>query len=119
MTLVTGAKTTSGWHSKKISRIFLVWRKKWLAAKREDFLSHLFGSLSLPLPDRKIFHANINTYHLDRYEHCRSPARICFSESFHRSLLQHMKKTFGIFKLPIILFRRFIIKRLVKMSPYY
>jgi nucleoside-diphosphate-sugar epimerase len=83
-----------------------------------QFLSRLFGSLSLPVPDRKYFTQDINTYHLDWYDTKEAQQEFSFQNHTLDDYLAHMKKTFRIYKLPIILFRKVIIKRLVKMSPY-
>jgi UDP-glucose 4-epimerase len=84
-----------------------------------EFLSLLFGSLSLPVPDKKYFTQDINTYHLDWYDTEEAQQEFDFQNHSIDDYFKHMKKTFGIFKLPIMLFRKIIMKKLVKMSPYY
>jgi hypothetical protein len=83
-----------------------------------EFLSRLFGSLSLPVPDRKYFTKDINTYHLDWYDTKEALQEFDFQNHSLDEYLKGVKKTFRLYKLPIILFRKVIVKRLVKMSPY-
>ena len=84
-----------------------------------EFLSRLFGSLSLPVPDQKYFTQDINKYHLDWYDTEEAQREFDFQNHSIEDYFKHMKKIWGIFKLPIILFRKIIIKKIVKMSPYY
>ncbi|MGD6933911.1 MAG: NAD-dependent epimerase/dehydratase family protein [Candidatus Bathyarchaeia archaeon] len=84
-----------------------------------EFLSRLFGALSLPVPDKKYFTPDINTYHLDWYDTKEAQQEFCYQNHSFEDYLKNVKKTFRVFKVPIIVFRRFIVKRLVKMSPYY
>lgn len=84
-----------------------------------EFLSRLFGSLSLPVPDRKYFTQDINAYHLDWYDTEEAQQEFDFQNHTFDDYLERVKKTFGIFKLPIMLTRRIIVKRLMKMSPYH
>ena len=84
-----------------------------------EFLSLLFGSLSLPVPDQKYFTQDINTYHLDWYDTKEAQQEFDFQNHSIDDYFKHMKKTFRIFKLPIILFRKIILKKIVKTSPYY
>ena len=87
--------------------------------KGEEFISSLFESLSLPIPDRKYFTQDINTYHLDWYDTKEAQKEFNFQNHSIDDYFNHMKKTYGIFKIPIILFRKNIMKKLVKMSPFY
>ncbi len=84
-----------------------------------EFLARLFGSLSLPVPDQKYFTSDINTYHLDWYNTTEAQQEFSFQNHPSEDYFKHIKKTFRIFKLPIILFQKIIMKKLVKMSPYY
>jgi nucleoside-diphosphate-sugar epimerase len=83
-----------------------------------EFVSRLFGALSLPVPDRKYFTSDLNKYHLDWYDTIEAQQEFEFQNHSFDDYLTRMKKTFRLFKVPIILGRRFIIKKLVKMSPY-
>ncbi len=83
-----------------------------------EFLARLFGALSLPVPDKKYFTSDINTYHLDWYDTTEAQQEFCYQNRCFEDYLKNVKKTFRLFKVPIIIFRRFIVKRLVKMSPY-
>ena len=85
----------------------------------KEFLSRLFGSLSLPLPDTKYFTPDVNTYHLDWYDTKEAQQEFSFQNHNIEDYFKNMKKTFRLFKLPIILFRKIIIKKLVKMSPHH
>ncbi len=84
-----------------------------------EFLSRLFESLSLPMPDQKYFTQNINTYHLDWYDTKEAQKEFNFQNHSIDDYFKHMKRAYGIFKLLIIIFRKSIMKKLVKMSPYY
>jgi nucleoside-diphosphate-sugar epimerase len=83
-----------------------------------EFLSRLFGALSLPVPDRKYFTPDINTYHLDWYDTQEAQQEFNYQNNTFEEYLTRMKKTFRAYKVPIILLRGYIMKRLVKMSPY-
>ena len=83
-----------------------------------EFLSRLFGSLSLNVPDRKYFTQDINTYHLDWYDTKESQQEFDYQNHSFDDYLNHIKKTFRIYRIPIRVFRKIILKKLVKMSPY-
>lgn len=87
--------------------------------KAEDFLTNLFGAISLPVPDRKYFTQDLNTYHLDWYDTAEAQQEFKFQNHTFDDYLKLMKKTFRAYKLPIKLLHKPIVKRLVKMSPYY
>ena len=84
-----------------------------------EFLSRLFGSLSLPMSDQKYFTQDIKSYHLDWYDTIEAQQEFNYQNGTFDDYLKRIKKTLRIYKLPIILFRKIIIKKLVKMSPYY
>ncbi len=84
----------------------------------QEFLTYIFSALSLPLPDQKYFTQNINTYHLDWYDTKEAQQQFNFQNHTIDDFLKHMKKTFRLYKIPIILLRKIIIKKLVKISPY-
>ena len=71
------------------------------------------------MPDQKYFTQDINGYHLDWYDTKEAQREFDFQNHSIDDYLKHIKKAFRIFKLPIILFRKLIMKRIVKMSPYY
>jgi hypothetical protein len=83
-----------------------------------EFITRLFDSMSLAVPDRKYFTPNINTYHLDWYDTTEAQKQFQYQNHTFEDYLKRSKKTFRIFKLPIILLQKTILKRLVKMSPY-
>ena len=87
--------------------------------KGGEFLTTLFGALSLQVPDRKYFTQDINNYHLDWYNTSEAQREFNYQNHALDDYLERMRKSFGIYKVPIRLFRPFIAKRLVKMSPYY
>ena len=118
--LVTGAeKLKSGVTPKNQAYILGGGEKNGWRLRGGEFLSLLFGSLSLLVPDQKYFTQNINTYHLDWYETKEAQQEFDFQNHSIDDYFKHMKKTFRIFKLPIILFRKIILKKIVKTSPYY
>jgi Nucleoside-diphosphate-sugar epimerases len=84
-----------------------------------EFLKKLFGALSLPVPDKKYFTQDINNYHLDWYDTAEAQREFNYQNHTLDDYLKRMKESFGIYRVPIVLFRPFIVKRLVKMSPYY
>jgi hypothetical protein len=81
-------------------------------------LSRLFGVLSLPVPDQKYFTQDINTYHLDWYDTMEAQQEFGFQNHTLDEYLKRVRKTFRIYKLPIMLFRKIITRQLAKMSPY-
>jgi nucleoside-diphosphate-sugar epimerase len=83
-----------------------------------EFLSRLFGVLSLPVPDHKYFTQDINTYHLDWYDTTEAQQELEFQNHTLEDYLKRVARTFRIYKFPIIIFRKIIVKQLVKMSPY-
>jgi nucleoside-diphosphate-sugar epimerase len=118
--LVTGAeKLKSGVTPKNQAYILGGGEKNGWRLRVGEFLSLLFGSLSLPVPDQKYFTQDINTYHLDWYDTKEAQQEFDFQNHSIDDYFKHMKKTFRIFKLPIILFRKIILKKIVKTSPYY
>jgi UDP-glucose 4-epimerase len=84
-----------------------------------EFLSGLFGALSLPVPDQKYFTQDVNMYHLDWYDTEEAQQEFNFQNHSIEDYFKHIKKTFRFVKLPIILFQKIIMKKIVKMSPYY
>lgn len=118
--LVIGAeKLKSGSTPKNQAYILGGGEKNGWQLRGKEFVSRLFGSLSLPLPDKKYFTPDINTYHLDWYDTKEAQQEFSFQNHNIEGYFKSMKKSFRFFKLPIILFRKIIIKKLVKMSPYY
>ena len=118
--LVTGGeKLKSGVTPKNQAYILGGGEKNGWRLRGGELLSLLFGSLSLPVPDQKYFTQDINTYHLDWYETKEAQQEFDFQNHSIDDYFKHMKKTFRIFKLPIILFRKIILKKIVKTSPYY
>jgi nucleoside-diphosphate-sugar epimerase len=118
--LVTGAeKLKSGATQKNQAYILGGGEKNGWQLKGREFISRLFGVLSLPVPDQKYFTQNVNTYHLDWYDTNEAQQEFDFQNNSIANYLKHMKKTFRIFRLPLMLFRRLIMKRIVKMSPYF
>ncbi len=118
--LVTGAeKLKSGDTPQNQAYILGGGEKNGWQLRADEFLSRLFGSLSLPVPDQKYFTQEINTYHLDWYDTKEAQQEFDFQNHTLDDYIKRLKKTFGIFKLPIIFLRKIILKKLVKMSPYY
>ncbi len=118
--LIVGAEKLKSMATQKNEAYILAGGKKngWQLRGRE-FLSRLFGALSLPVPDKKYFTPDINTYNLDWYNTEKAQQEFNFQNHSLEEYLTKMKKEFRIFKLPIILFRKNIIKKIVKSSPYY
>jgi nucleoside-diphosphate-sugar epimerase len=85
----------------------------------KEFLSCLFESLSIPMPDQKYFTKDINTYHLDWYDTKEAQQEFNFQNHSIEDYFKHMKKKYRFFRLIIIIFQKSILKKLVKMSPYY
>ncbi|NLE05120.1 MAG: NAD(P)-dependent oxidoreductase [Crenarchaeota archaeon] len=84
----------------------------------KEFLSRLFGALSIPLPDEKYFTKNINNYHLDWYDTKVAQQEFNFQNHTFNDYIKKINKTFRLFKVPIKIFGKIILKKLVKMSPY-
>jgi nucleoside-diphosphate-sugar epimerase len=117
--LVTGAeKLKTGGTPKNQAYILGGGEKNGWQMHGGEFVSRLFGALSLSVPDRKYFTKDLNKYHLDWYDTREAQQEFSFQNHTLADYLNRMKKTFRVFKLPIRLARGFILKRLVKMSPY-
>ncbi len=118
--LVTGIEKLKSSTTQKNQAYILAGGKKngWQLRGRE-FLSYLFKSLSIPMPDQKYFTKDINTYHLDWYNTTEAQKEFNFQNHSIEDYFKHMKKEYRIFKLFIILFKKSILKKLEKMSPYY
>ena len=118
--LVTGAeKLRSGVTQKNQAYILGGGKENGWQLRGGEFLARLFGALSLPVPDQKYFTQDINGYHLDWYDTKEAQREFDFQNYSFDDYLKHVKKAFRFFKLPIILFRKLIMKRIVEMSPYY
>lgn len=117
--LITGAEKLKAGSTPKNEAYILGGGKEngWQLRGRE-FLSELFGALSLPVPGRKYFTSDLNKYHLDWYDTSEAQREFHYQNHTLEDYLGRMKKTFRVYKLPIVLFRKVIVKRLVKMSPY-
>jgi nucleoside-diphosphate-sugar epimerase len=117
--LVTGAeKLKSGNFQKNQAYILGGGEKNDWQLRGGEFLSCVFGSLSLPMPDQEYFTQDINSYHLDWYDTKEAQQEFDYQNHSFDDYLKRIKKTFRIYKLPKILFRKIIMKKLVKMSPY-
>ena len=118
--LVTGAeKLKSDETPKNQAYILGGGEKNGWQLRGKDFLSLFFGAFALPVPDQKYFTQDINRYHLDWYDTKEAQQEFNFQNHNINEYLKQLRNTFRIFKLPIILFRKIIIKKLVKMSPYF
>jgi nucleoside-diphosphate-sugar epimerase len=118
--LVTGAeKLQDGSTPKNQAYILGGGEKNGWQLRGDEFLTRLFGALSLPVPDKKYFTQDINTYHLDWYDTTEAQQEFSYQNHSFEQYLKSVKKTFRVFRVPIILFRKIIIRKLVKMSPYY
>ncbi|MFX1521664.1 MAG: NAD-dependent epimerase/dehydratase family protein [Promethearchaeota archaeon] len=118
--LVTGAeKLKSGTTPKNQVYILGGGKKNGWQLRGGEFLSRLFGSLSLTVPDRKYFTQDINTYHLDWYDTKEAQQEFDYQHHSFDDYLNHIKRTFRIYRIPIRIFRKIILKKLVKMSSYW
>jgi UDP-glucose 4-epimerase len=118
--LVTGVeKLRSGVTQKNQAYVLGGGKKNGWQLRGDEFLSCLFGALSLPVPERKYFTQDINRYYLDWYDTEEAQREFDFQNHFFDDFLKHVKKSFRIFRLPIMLFKKLIMKRIVKMSPYH
>ena len=118
--LVTGVEKLKSVTTKKNQVYILAGGKKngW-QIRGKEFLSCLFKTLSLPMPDQKYFTKDINNYHLDWYDTKEAQKEFNFQNHTIEDYFKYMKKEYRIFRLFIILFQKLILKKLVKMSPYY
>lgn len=117
--LVTGVeKLKSGNTQKNQAYILGGGEKNGWQLRGGEFLSRLFGSLSIPVPDQKYFTQDINSYHLDWYDTKEAQQEFDFQNHTFEEYIERIKKTFRIYKLPIVILRRMIVKKLAKMSPY-
>jgi nucleoside-diphosphate-sugar epimerase len=117
--LVTGAeKLKAGATPKDQAYILGGGKENGWQLKGREFLSDLFGALSLRVPDQKYFTQDINKYHLDWYDTKEAQQEFGYQNHTLEDYLARMKKTFRLYKGVIILLRGYIMKRLLKMSPY-
>jgi UDP-glucose 4-epimerase len=118
--LVTGAeKLKSGNTPRNQSYILGGGKKNGWQFRGRDFLSRFFEAFSLRVPDQKYFTRNINSYHLDWYDTEEAQREFDFQNHTIDEYLKQVKKTFRLYKFPIIMLRKIIMKELVKMSPYF
>lgn len=118
--LVTGTeKLKTGTTPKNQVYILGGGKKNGWQLRGKEFLSRLFGALALPIPDSKYFTQDINRYHLDWYDTEEAQQEFVYQNHTFEEYIKRIKKEFAFFKIPIILFRRAIRKKIVKMSPYY
>lgn len=117
--LITGAEKLKNNTAPKNQAYILGGGQKngWQLRGRE-FLTQLFGALNLPVPDKKYFAQDINTYHLDWYDTTEAQQQFNYQNHTIEEFIKRVKKTFRLYKLPIRLFRKIIAKQIVKMSPY-
>jgi nucleoside-diphosphate-sugar epimerase len=118
--LVTGAEKLKAKTTPKNEVYILGGGKKngW-QLKGEEFLTRLFKAFSLPLPERKYFTPDINTFHLDWYDTTKAEQEFHFQTHSFEEFVNYLKKKYRFAKLPIRLFPRLIMRYLVKKSPYY
>ena len=117
--LVAGAeKLHSGSTPKNQAYILGGGAKNGWQMRGKEFLTHLFGAFSLPLPDEKYFTHDVNTYNLDWYDTSEAQREFNYQNNTLDDYLKNMSKTFWAFKLPIILVQGIIIHEVEKMSPY-
>ena len=118
--LVTGLeKLKSGVAKKNQAYILGGGEKNGWQLRGREFISRLFGSLSLPVPDQKYFTQDINKYHLDWYDTKEAQQEFNFQDHSIDYFFKQIKKTFRVFKLFILLFRKIIMMKIVRMSPYH
>ena len=118
--LVTGVeKLKAGSTPKNQAYIIGGGEKNGWQLRGSEFLSRLFGSLSLPVPDRQYFTKDVNTYHLDWYDTKEAQQEFDFQNTSLEDYLKQIKKTFKLYKLPIRLLQKLIMSNIVKRSPYY
>ena len=117
--LVTGVEKLKSATTEKNQAYILAGGKKngWQLIGGE-FISCLFKSLSIPMPDKKYFTQDINTYPLDWYDTAEAEQEFGYQNHSFDDYLNYIKKTFRIYRIPIRIFRKIILKKLVKMSPY-
>jgi len=117
--LVSGAeKLKEGITPKNQAYILGGGRQNGWQLKGREFITRLFGALGLVVPDRKYFTQDINSYHLDWYDTTEAQKEFQYQNHTFEQYLERSRKTFRIFKLPILVLRKYILKRLVKMSPH-
>jgi nucleoside-diphosphate-sugar epimerase len=118
--IVAGAeKLKAGTTQKNQAYILGGGEKNGWQLRGNQFLSRLFGALSLPVPDPKYFTQDINTYHLDWYDTKAAQEEFNFQNHTSEEYFNHIKKQFGVFKVFLVLFRKIIITKIEKTSPYY
>jgi len=118
--LVTGLeKLKSGVAKKNQAYILGGGEKNGWQLRGREFISRLFGSLSLPVPDQKYFTQDINKYHLDWYDTKEAQQEFNFQDHSIDYFFKQIKKTFRVFKLFILLFRKIIMMKILRMSPYH
>ncbi len=118
--LVTGVEKLKAGTTPKNEAYILGGGKEngWQLTGRE-FVTRMFGAMSMPVPDKKYFTPDINTYHLDWYDTKEAQQEFDFQNHTLEEHFKKIKKKFRFVKLPIRLFRGYILKKLVEMSPYH
>jgi len=91
--LITGVeKLKSGDTTKNQAYILGGGKKNGCQLRGGEFLSRLFGSLSLPVPERKYFTQDINNYHLDWYDTIEAQREFDFQNHSFKDYLAQIKK---------------------------
>jgi UDP-glucose 4-epimerase len=118
--LVTGIERLEAGNTPKNQAYILGGGKKngWQLTGHE-FLVSLFGALSLNVPGQEYFTRDINKYHLDWYDTAEAQQEFLYQNHTFEEYLRSIKRKFRIYKIPIVLFQKIIIWRIVKMSPYF
>jgi nucleoside-diphosphate-sugar epimerase len=118
--LVTGVeKLKSGTTTKNQAYILGGGKENGWQLTGREFVTRMFEAMSIPVPDKKYFTPDLNKYHLDWYDTKEAQQEFEFQNHTLEEHFKQIKKKFRFVKLPIILFRGYILKKLVKMSPYY
>jgi UDP-glucose 4-epimerase len=118
--LVTGIERLEAGNTPKNQAYILGGGKKngWQLTGHE-FLVSLFGALSLNVPGQEYFTRDINKYHLDWYDTAEAQQEFLYQNHTFEEYLRSIKRKFRIYKIPIVLFQKIIMWRIVKMSPYF
>jgi nucleoside-diphosphate-sugar epimerase len=83
----------------------------------KDLLEKLFGSMGLPVPDRKYFAQDLNDQYIDWYDTTEAEQLFDFQHHHLHFYFDYVNKAYGKFKPLIRLFRKPILRKLVSYSP--
>ncbi len=108
-------------HGTKGGRVFILGggKVKGWQLQVQDLLGQLFGSLDLPLPDRKYFAKDLSRQYIDWYDTNEAQKLFQFQRHELSFYFDHLKNMYGKYRFIIRLFNKVILKKIVSHSPHF